>query len=108
MIQLSGRVSNSPQLAAEGGEGEQQAQVSRGGAGVAAAVEVEVEVEVVVVADQGVAEPVGGHGEFKGQEVRLGQGVIDLVPVGQDVVDDGGVGDPLEEVLNHDVLVVLA
>jgi hypothetical protein len=52
------------QLAAEGGEGEQESQVGGDGAGVAAAVEVEV--EVVVVADHGVAEPIGGHGELQG------------------------------------------
>ena len=68
---------------------------------------VEVQVEVVVVADHGVAEPVGGHGELQGQKERLGKGVVDLVPQLEDAVDDGGVGDPLEEVLDDDVLVVL-
>ena len=77
MIQLSGSVSKSPSLAAQGGEREQQSQVGREGARVAAAVEVEV--EVVVVADHGVAEAVGGHGEFQRQEERLGQSVVEAV-----------------------------
>jgi hypothetical protein len=51
---------------------------------------------------------VGGHGELQRQEERLGQRVIDLVALLEDAVDDGGVGDPIEEVLDHDVLVVLA
>jgi hypothetical protein len=85
------------QLAAEGGEGEQQPQRGR----------VEVEVEVVGVPDHGVAEAEPGHGELERQEERLGQGVVEPV-AGDDAVDDRRVGDPLEEVVDHDVLVVPA
>jgi hypothetical protein len=85
------------QLAAEGGEGEQQPQRGR----------VEVEVEVVGVPDHGVAEAEPGHGELERQEERLGQGVVEPV-AGDDAVDDRRVGDPLEEVVEHDVLVMLA
>ena len=42
------------------------------------------------------------------QEERLGHSVVDLVPLLEDAVDDGRVGDPLEKILDHDVLVVLA
>jgi hypothetical protein len=86
------------QLAAEGGEGEQQPE---GGVG-------EVEVEIVGVPDHGVAEAEPGHGELERQEERLGLGVVEAVAAGDDGVHDRRVGDPLEEVVEHDVLVVLA
>nr|WP_232344817.1 hypothetical protein [Actinoplanes awajinensis] len=91
------------EVATERGEREQQLQARRD-----PAVQVEVQVEVVRGPDHRVAEPVPGERELQRHPERVGGRVEPVVAAGHDVVDDSRLGDPLEEVVHHDVLVVLA
>src|SRR5215831_12501115 len=88
-----------PQLAAERGQAEHIVQVER---------IVSIIVMVIFLADFAVPEPERRYGKLERQGQRSGPWFKELGPLVSDSFDNGGVRDTLEEIIEHDPLVMLS